>query len=112
MQPLMFQSLKIKKSKYRFCPKRTGCGCRWAAGRREKTHSYNDPICSELGWKCAPLAAGTFGAWGKTAGQFFSKLAVRLAARSGYHHLRQGKSKPMLVLWPPVLIQDLLEGYR
>ena len=27
----------------------------------------NDPICSELGWKCVPLVVETFGAWGRTA---------------------------------------------
>ena len=54
-----------------------------AAARQteERKHSNNDSICSELGWKCVPLAVETFGALGKTAGQFFGQLAVRLAAQ-------------------------------
>ena len=43
---------------------------------RKHTCSESDPICSELGWKCVPLVVKTFGAWGKTAGQFFAQLAV------------------------------------
>ena len=54
-----------------------------AAARQteERKHSNNDSICSELGWKCVPLVVETFGVWGKTAGQFFGQLAVRLAAQ-------------------------------
>ena len=54
-----------------------------AAARQteERKHSNNDSICSELGWKCVRLVVATFGAWGKTAGQFFGQLAVRLAAQ-------------------------------
>ncbi len=46
-----------------------------AAARQteERKHSNNDSICSELGWKCVPLVVETFGAWGKTAGQFFGQ---------------------------------------
>ncbi|KAL5494359.1 hypothetical protein EMCRGX_G015676 [Ephydatia muelleri] len=51
------------------------------AAARQTKHSNNDSICSELGWKCVPLVVETFGAWGKTAGQFFGQLAVRLAAQ-------------------------------
>ena len=43
---------------------------------RKHTCSESDPICSELSWKCVPLVVETFGAWGKTAGQFFAQLAV------------------------------------
>ena len=54
-----------------------------AAARQteERKHTSNDPICSELGWKCVPLVVETFGAWGRTAGQFFAQLAVRLATQ-------------------------------
>ena len=69
-----------------------------AAARQteERKHSNNDSICSELGWKCVPLVVETFGAWGKTTGQFFGQLAVRLAAQGnstkGKFHLWQAKS--------------------
>ena len=55
-----------------------------AAARQteERKHTCNDAICSELGWKCVPLVVESFGAWGRTAGQFFSQLAVRLAAQA------------------------------
>ena len=55
-----------------------------AAARQteERKHISNDTICSELGWKCVPLVVETFGAWGRTAGQFFGELASRLAAQS------------------------------
>ena len=43
-------------------------------------YTCNDPI--ELGWKCVPLAVETFGAWGRTTGQFFSQPAARLAAQA------------------------------
>ena len=52
-----------------------------AARQTERKHTSNDPICSELGWKCVPPVVETFGAWGRTAGQFFAQLAVRLAAQ-------------------------------
>ncbi|KAL5463490.1 hypothetical protein EMCRGX_G032386 [Ephydatia muelleri] len=55
-----------------------------AAARQteERKHTCNDTICSELGWKCVPLVVEMFGAWGRTAGQFFGELASRLAAQS------------------------------
>ena len=55
-----------------------------AAARQteERKHTCNDTICSEMGWKCVPLVVETFGAWGRTAGQFFGELASRLAALS------------------------------
>ena len=48
-----------------------------AAARQteERKHTCNDTICSELGWKCVPLVVETFGAWGRTAGQFVGELA-------------------------------------
>ena len=54
-----------------------------AAARQteERKHTFNDPICSELGWKCVPLVVETFGAWGRTAGQFIAQLAARLVAQ-------------------------------
>ena len=50
-----------------------------AAARQteERKHTCNDPICSELGWKCVPLVVATFGAWGRTAGQFFLQLVAQ-----------------------------------
>ena len=73
-----------------------------AAARQteERKHSNNDSICSELGWKCVPLVVETFGAWGKTAGQFFghSTCCTTCGTRQfnkGYHakfHLWQAKS--------------------
>ena len=55
-----------------------------AAARQteERKHTCNDTICSELGWKCVPLVVETFGAWGRTAGQFLGELTSRLAAQS------------------------------
>ena len=29
-----------------------------------RKHDLNDPKCSELGWKCTPLALETYGCWG------------------------------------------------
>ena len=28
-----------------------------------RKHDMNDPKCSELGWKCTPLAVETYGCW-------------------------------------------------
>ncbi|KAL5481641.1 hypothetical protein EMCRGX_G021842 [Ephydatia muelleri] len=39
----------------------------------------NDPKCSELGWKCTPLAVETYGCWGAEARETLSHLATRLA---------------------------------
>ena len=30
-----------------------------------RKHDLNDPKCSELGWKCTPLAVETYGCWGE-----------------------------------------------
>eukprot|EP00731_Ephydatia_muelleri_P003116 Em0001g3116a len=39
----------------------------------------NDPKCSELSWKCTPLAVETYGCWGAEARETLSCLAPRLA---------------------------------
>ena len=43
--------------------------------------TFNDLICCELSWECVPLVVETFGAWGRTAGQFFAQLAVQFATQ-------------------------------
>ena len=49
-----------------------------AAARQteERKHTCNDTICSELGWKCVLLVVETFGAWGRTAGQFLWRTRI------------------------------------
>ncbi|KAL5483977.1 hypothetical protein EMCRGX_G020399 [Ephydatia muelleri] len=42
-------------------------------------HDLNDPKCSELSWKCTPLAVETYGCWGAEARDTQSRLATRLA---------------------------------
>ena len=42
-------------------------------------HDLNDSKCSELGWKCTPLAVETYGCWGAEAGETLSRLATCLA---------------------------------
>ena len=44
-----------------------------------RKHDMNDPKCSELGWKCTPLAVETYGCWGAEARETLSRLATRLA---------------------------------
>ena len=44
-----------------------------------RKHDMNDPKCSELGWKCTPLAVETYGCWGAKARETLSRLATRLA---------------------------------
>ena len=44
-----------------------------------RKHSKYDAMCSELGWCCAPLAVGTYGAWGAEACSIFSFIAYRIA---------------------------------
>ena len=44
-----------------------------------RKHDMNDPKCSELGWKCTPLAVETYGCWGAGARETLSCLATRLA---------------------------------
>ena len=42
-------------------------------------HDMNDPKCSELGWKCTPLAVETYGCWGAESRETLSRLATCLA---------------------------------
>ena len=42
-------------------------------------HDSNDPKCSELGWKCTPLAVETYGCWGAEARETLLQLATHLA---------------------------------
>ena len=42
-------------------------------------HDLKDPKCSELGWKCIPLAVETYGCWGSEARETLSRLATHLA---------------------------------
>ena len=42
-------------------------------------HSKYDVNCSELGWRCTPLAVETYGAWGAEACNTFSFIASRIA---------------------------------
>ena len=44
-----------------------------------RKHSKYDVKCSELGWRCTPLAVETYGAWGTEARDTFSFIASRLA---------------------------------
>ena len=44
-----------------------------------RKHDSNGPKCSELGWKCTPLALETYGCWGAEAGEALSRLATCLA---------------------------------
>ena len=39
--------------------------------------------CADLGWVCVPVVAESYGAWGLTARDFFSKLGSRLATSLG-----------------------------
>ena len=50
-----------------------------AAARQTEVrkHMCSDLICADLGWKCVPLVVKTFGAWKRTACQFFAQLAVQ-----------------------------------
>ena len=44
-----------------------------------RKHSKYDVKCSELGWRCTPLAVETYGAWGAEACNTFSFIASRVA---------------------------------
>ena len=44
-----------------------------------RKHQANDEKCSALGWVSTPLAADSYGAWGKEASFFFAQDAARLA---------------------------------
>ena len=44
-------------------------------------HNANDVKCSELGWKCVPLAVESYRCWGTEARQHLARLASHLATR-------------------------------
>ena len=50
------------------------------AAEQRKYHA-DDAKCSELGWKCVPLAVESYGCWGLEARQHLARLASRLATR-------------------------------
>ena len=43
----------------------------------------NTGKCADLGWICVPVVAESYGAWGLTARDFFSKLGSPLATSLG-----------------------------
>ena len=47
----------------------------------QRKHNANYVKCSELGWKCVPLAVESYGCWGTEARQHLARLASRLATR-------------------------------
>ena len=52
-----------------------------ALAAEQRKHNANDVKCSELGWKCVPLAVESYGCWGTEARQHLARLASRLATR-------------------------------
>ena len=44
-----------------------------------RKHDSNGPKCSELGWKCTPLAVETYGCWAAEARETLSRLPTHLA---------------------------------
>ena len=48
-----------------------------------RKHSKYDVKCSELGWRCTPLAVETYGAWGTEARDTFSFMELGLPAING-----------------------------
>ena len=52
-----------------------------ALAAEQRKHNANDVKCSELGWKCIPLAVESYGCWGTGAMQHLARLAFRLATR-------------------------------
>ena len=58
-----------------------------------RKHSNYDVKCSELGWRCTPLAVETYGAWGAEACNAFSFIASRVA-------IKQTKvNDPVQLIW-------------
>ncbi|KAL5505639.1 hypothetical protein EMCRGX_G007103 [Ephydatia muelleri] len=55
-----------------------------------RKHSKYDVKCSELEWRCTPLAVETYGAWGTEARDTFSFIASRIA-------IITNKSKSMIL---------------
>ena len=53
---------------------------RLSLAEQRKYHA-DDAKCSELGWKCVPLAVESYGCWGLEARQHLARLASRLATR-------------------------------
>ena len=52
-----------------------------ALAAEQRKHNANDVKCSELGWKCVPLAVESYGCWGTEARQHLARLASCLATR-------------------------------
>ena len=52
-----------------------------ALAAEQRKHNANDVKCSQLGWKCVPLAVESYGCWGTEARQHLARLASRLANR-------------------------------
>ncbi|KAL5494022.1 hypothetical protein EMCRGX_G015291 [Ephydatia muelleri] len=54
-----------------------------AKATEERKLKANTGKCADLGWVCVPVVAESYGAWGLTARDFFSKLGSRLATSLG-----------------------------
>ena len=52
-----------------------------ALAAEQQKHNANDVKCSQLGWKCVPLAVESYRCWGTEARQHLAQLASRLATR-------------------------------
>ena len=52
-----------------------------ALAAEQRKHNANEVKCSELGWKCVPLAVESYGCLGTEARQHLARLASRLATR-------------------------------
>ena len=52
-----------------------------ALAAKQRMHNANYVKCSELGWRCVPLAVESYGCWGTEARQHLARLASRLATR-------------------------------
>ena len=86
-----------------------------ALAAEQRKHNANDEKCSELGWKCVPLAVESYGCWGTEARQHLARLASRLATRynisksqatsSLYGRLNSSSAVP-----PDVLSRHLLDS--
>ena len=50
-----------------------------AKATEQRKLKANTGKCADLGWVCVPVVAESYGAWGLTARDFFSKLGSRLA---------------------------------
>ena len=54
-----------------------------AKATEERKLKANTGKCADLGWVCVPVVAESYGAWGLTARDLFSKLGSRLATSLG-----------------------------